>query len=63
MGDYGAVYYPDTNEAPSLRGQNLPGPAYAAGLQAELIYRRAASIYGGTSEVQRNIIARVLFGF
>lgn len=62
-GDYGAYYYPDTNEEPELRGQPFAGPDYAPGLMAELVYRRAASIYGGTNEVQRNIIAKTLFGF
>ena len=63
VGDYGAYYYPDTNELPGLRNQAHPGPGYARGLMAELVYRRASSIYGGTNEIQRNIIARTLFGF
>lgn len=63
MGDYGAYYYPDTNEQAELRNMHRPGPDYAAGLMAELVYRRASQIYGGANEVQRNIIARALFGF
>lgn len=31
-------------------------------LTAELFYRRACTIYGGTAEIQRNIIAKALFG-
>ena len=62
VGDYGAQYYPDTNEQVELRGTPFTGPDYAPGLMAELIYRRAASIYGGTNEIQRNIIAKARFG-
>ncbi|MBD0417365.1 acyl-CoA dehydrogenase family protein [Oryzicola mucosus] len=62
-GDYGAYYYPDTNDEASLRNQSFAGPEYAPGLMAELVYRRAASIYGGANEVQRNIVAKMLFGF
>jgi acyl-CoA dehydrogenase len=62
IGDYGAVYYPDTNEHVELRGDPMPGPDYAAGLAGELVYRRACTIYGGTAEIQRNIIAKSMFG-
>ena len=58
IGDYGAYYYPDTERGPRSCGPALPGPDYAPGLVAELVYRRAASIYGGTDEIQRNIIAQ-----
>ena len=63
VGDYGAVYYPDENELPELRNVPSIGPDYAPGLMAELVYRRASSIYGGTNEIQRNIIAKTRFGF
>jgi len=63
ISDYGAYYYPDTNDEPELRGQPFAGPDYAPGLMAELVYRRASSIYGGTNEIQRNIIAKTLFDF
>lgn len=32
-----------------------------AKLSSELMYRRASSIYGGTNEIQRDIIARMMF--
>jgi acyl-CoA dehydrogenase len=63
VGDYGAVYYPDENEDPAFRNAPTIGPDYGPGLMAVLIYRRAASIYGGTNEIQRNIIAKTRFGF
>ena len=62
IGDYGPVFYPDPNEDHSLRGEEFAGPDYAPGLAAELFYRRACTIYGGTAEIQRNIIAKAMFG-
>jgi acyl-CoA dehydrogenase len=62
IGDYGPVFFPDPNEDHSLRGQPFAGPEYAPGLAAELFYRRACTIYGGTAEIQRNILAKSLFG-
>ena len=62
IGDYGAVDYGDPNEDYSLRDRAMPGPDYAAGLVADLVYRRACTIYGGTAEIQRNIIAKAMFG-
>jgi alkylation response protein AidB-like acyl-CoA dehydrogenase len=62
IGEYGCVYYPDPNEDHALRGRAFAGPEYAPGLSAELFYRRACTIYGGTAEIQRNIIAKALFG-
>lgn len=44
-------------------GQGLPaGPPYAPSLAPEYFRTRAATIYGGTSEVQHNIIARTMLG-
>ncbi|NMF88627.1 acyl-CoA dehydrogenase family protein [Aromatoleum petrolei] len=62
IGDYGPVFYPSTADDPSVREEQFVGPEYAPGLAAELFYRRACSIYGGTAEIQRNIIAKTLFG-
>ncbi len=33
------------------------------GFAGEMFFRRASTIYGGTSEVQRGIVAKLLFGF
>ena len=38
----------------------LPADPDDAKLRDEYLYSRAASIYGGTGEIQRNIIARRL---
>ena len=58
MGYYAAPYLPEAmeygwNEAPV-------GPDYAAGLGPAYFNMRKASIYGGTNEIQRNIIARMV---
>ncbi len=41
---------------------NTVGPDEMAGLLYEHLYRRAATIYGGSSEVQKNIIAKGALG-
>ena len=61
LGDHGAVHYADPNEDLSLRELAHVGPDFAPGIDAELIYRRACSIYGGTAEIQRGIISKGLF--
>ena len=58
MGYYAAPYLPQAmeygfNEAPV-------GPEYAAPLAANYFNMRKASIYGGSNEIQRNIIAKVV---
>ena len=37
-------------------------PAYVPGRLGQFLYARAATLYGGTLEVQKNIIARRAFG-
>jgi acyl-CoA dehydrogenase len=45
----------------------LSAPAFGRneddGAAAEMFFRRASTIYGGSSEVQRGIVARLLYGF
>ena len=60
LGYYGLPYSmeqfkPDSNEPPV-------GPDYATGLMADRLLRRAASIYGGSNEIQKNIIAKRILG-
>ncbi|MFM0501908.1 acyl-CoA dehydrogenase family protein [Paraburkholderia caffeinilytica] len=59
LGDYGAVAYPEPHDA----GLDAPVPCedVARGIANEMFFRRASTIYGGTSEVQRGIIAKMLF--
>ncbi|MGT2510490.1 acyl-CoA dehydrogenase [Cupriavidus basilensis] len=58
LGDYGPVAFapPETDA-----GDLLPMQDVARGMANDMFFRRASTIYGGTSEVQRGIIARALF--
>ena len=60
MGYYALPYVPEAmehgwNEAPV-------GPDYAAALGPAYFNMRKTSIYGGTNEIQRNIVARIVLG-
>ena len=60
MGFYALPYdasmvRPDANEPPV-------GPEHSVGLMSERLLRRAASIYGGSNEIQRNVIAKAVLG-
>jgi alkylation response protein AidB-like acyl-CoA dehydrogenase len=59
LGDYAMAYYPDPSES---EAPLPPGPKFAPGVMGTYLYRRAATIYGGANEVQRNIIARSVLG-
>ncbi|MFL9868926.1 acyl-CoA dehydrogenase [Paraburkholderia fungorum] len=59
LGDYGAVAYPEPHD-PTREGI-LPREEVGRGVATEMFFRRASTIYGGTSEVQRGIIAKMLF--
>ncbi|MDC0986411.1 acyl-CoA dehydrogenase family protein [Alphaproteobacteria bacterium] len=48
-------FQPDWNEPPV-------GPEYTAGIMADRLLRRASSIYGGSNEIQKNIIAKRVLG-
>jgi len=53
LGDHGSIVYPE------LPSDNMPpGPADAPGALADFLYRRATTIYGGSNEIQRTIIAK-----
>jgi acyl-CoA dehydrogenase len=60
LGDYGAVAYAHPHDE---RADDAPLPLQdaARGLANDMFFRRASTIYGGTSEVQRGIIAKLLF--
>jgi alkylation response protein AidB-like acyl-CoA dehydrogenase len=57
---YGLVYQTDALHA-GWNGEAI-GPEASAGLMYEHLYRRAATIYGGSSEIQKNIIAKGALG-
>ncbi len=59
VGEYGAVFHPSWTASPV---SELPGPVDARGVAGDFFYRRASTIYGGSSEIQRNIIAKSLLG-
>ncbi|MCY1348053.1 putative acyl-CoA dehydrogenase FadE17 [compost metagenome] len=59
LGDYGAIAYPHPHEA--APEQPYPLQRLARGISNDMFLRRASTIYGGTSEVQRSIIAKMLF--
>lgn len=53
---YGASQVrPDVNESPV-------GASHSVGVMSERLLRRAASIYGGSNEIQRNVIAKRVLG-
>jgi acyl-CoA dehydrogenase len=58
LGDYGTVFYPEPMPG-GLPNLDLPGPDYAPGIGADFFYHRACTIYGGSNEIQRGIIAKL----
>jgi alkylation response protein AidB-like acyl-CoA dehydrogenase len=62
LGSYSEIAYPapDSWEEPWL--ETLPGPDWASGAMAAYLQFRAATIYGGSNEIQRTIIARSVLG-
>jgi acyl-CoA dehydrogenase len=60
LGAYVAPHQPRAREA----GSNLSpiGPEHGLTTMARYLNNRAASIYGGSSEIQRDIIARQILG-
>lgn len=50
-------------EAEQVNDLPANSPNYASGLAARQLFLRAATIYAGTNEIQRGIIAKQLFGF
>jgi alkylation response protein AidB-like acyl-CoA dehydrogenase len=61
LGPYGVVHHAewekviDPNDA-------VVGPESGQGMVADYMFRRAASIFGGANEIQRNIIAKLILG-
>ena len=55
------VFGPLDRSTEVIEGTSL-WPAYVPGRLGQFLYARAATLYGGTREVQKNIIARRAFG-
>lgn len=51
LGETGVVFYPEHDTS-------QPDAEVAAGISSDYLYRRAVTIYGGSNEIQRNIIAK-----
>ncbi|MBV1889171.1 MAG: pimeloyl-CoA dehydrogenase large subunit, partial [Proteobacteria bacterium] len=60
LGMYGAAY--ESQEVREGRNDLNFAPDYAHGPMAEHLYLKAASIYGGSNEIQRNIISKMVLG-
>lgn len=55
LGARAQLFHPP--EMPEVHG---PAAEHGAGVVAEFLFRRAATIYGGSTEIQKNIMARLL---
>ena len=60
VGAYALPFDPDWNTLEGADG--APGPSYAAPLAARYFNFRKVTIYGGSNEIQRNIIAQMVLG-
>jgi alkylation response protein AidB-like acyl-CoA dehydrogenase len=56
LGSHGRVFYPEYESEPGK--EYPPGPAMSHGVTSDYLYRRATTIYGGSNEIQRTLIAR-----
>ena len=57
---WGSIHYEEYYDQPPQ--DYPPGPDYAHGLMADFLYRRATTIYGGSNEIQRSLVAKNLLG-
>ncbi|GAK45207.1 acyl-CoA dehydrogenase domain-containing protein [Tepidicaulis marinus] len=60
VGHYGFVYAPHGHERTG--NEYVPGPEYAAGQSQNYFNMRKTAIYGGSNEIQHNIIAKMVLG-
>jgi hypothetical protein len=54
------AFTPEENDDPDLFPADVED--YAAGRMSDYLIARAATIYGGSQQVQRGIIAKLAFG-
>ena len=60
LGPYMLPYQPEASDQ-SYQGA-LAGPDYGVPLSAKYFNNRKTTIYGGSNEIQRNIIAQMILG-
>ena len=60
LGPQAAIWQPEVRDIGS--NETAIGPAETQGILADYLNNRAASIYGGSNEVQRNILAKMALG-
>ncbi|NLO79722.1 MAG: pimeloyl-CoA dehydrogenase large subunit [Xanthomonadaceae bacterium] len=60
VGPYALPFIPEALDADY--DDEPVGPDYAAGLAAQYFNRRKITIYGGSNEIQKNIIAKMILG-
>ena len=61
VGSYAAPFLPESLE--EYWNGEVVGPAYAGHATPYYFFRRKASIYGGSNEIQRNIVSKHLLKF
>ena len=61
IGNYAHPFVPESME--TGWNENPVGPEYAASIAPHYFNWRKASIYGGSNEIQKNIIAKAVLGF
>jgi alkylation response protein AidB-like acyl-CoA dehydrogenase len=52
----------DWREHPVSANHSMPGPYYGHTVSEKYLNARELSIYGGSNEIQRNIIAKAVLG-
>jgi acyl-CoA dehydrogenase len=58
LGPAAAIELPDPGTLPDEARDALPAPEWAPGVTSDFLYAHASAIYGGTNEIQRNILAK-----
>jgi len=64
LGDHGIAMTPDPESEHVMRSDGLAPPIMeeGVGIVSKAIFRRATTIYGGTNEIQRTLIAKTVLG-
>jgi len=62
LGPLGTRFFSPARESRAAEAESAGWPEYALGPAAGFLFQRAATIYGGAREVQKNIIAKLEFG-